>query len=82
MSGVSLTLSLHVPARIATDASVVSPPLRKIGEDLKEKIIPRAVDFYTGRAIQFDDEVSDSSCHPSLRSTLEADRCSRDRLGG
>ncbi|KAL7416802.1 hypothetical protein BDY24DRAFT_204362 [Mrakia frigida] len=27
----------------------------QIGEDLKEKVIPRAVDFFTGKALQFDD---------------------------
>lgn len=28
----------------------------QIGEDFKEKIIPRAVDYFTGKALQYDDQ--------------------------
>ncbi|QRV98922.1 Nucleosome assembly protein (NAP) [Ceratobasidium sp. AG-Ba] len=31
----------------------------QVGEDLKERIIPRAVDYFTGKALQYDQDLSD-----------------------
>ncbi|KAG8681420.1 hypothetical protein FRC09_017501 [Ceratobasidium sp. 395] len=31
----------------------------QVGEDLKERVIPRAVDYFTGKALRFDHDLSD-----------------------
>jgi nucleosome assembly protein 1-like 1 len=31
----------------------------QIGEDIKEKLIPRAIDWYTGKALKYEDMMED-----------------------
>lgn len=50
----------------------------QVGEDLKEKIIPRAVDYFTGKALQYDHELSDFDEDESEASDVASDDSDSD----
>ncbi|KAG9088808.1 hypothetical protein FRC06_001833 [Ceratobasidium sp. 370] len=45
----------------------------QVGEDLKEKVIPRAVDYFTGKALQYDQDMSDFEDQESEPSEDDSD---------
>lgn len=62
----------------------------QLGEDIKEKLIPRAIDWFTGEALQFEeydddeldmDELDDDDDQESQKSEGDEDEDSDDEVG-
>ncbi|KAG8755892.1 hypothetical protein FRC12_010745 [Ceratobasidium sp. 428] len=55
----------------------------QIGEDLKERIIPRAVDYFTGKALEFEDtaDLDDDDDYEDIDDDFEDDDDSDDDAG-
>ena len=60
-----------------------------MGEDIKEKLIPRAIDWFTGEALQFEEldeemeegDFEDEVSHPSIERLAEHGRLTNLSLG-
>ncbi|KAG9126861.1 hypothetical protein FRC07_001646 [Ceratobasidium sp. 392] len=50
----------------------------QIGEDLKERVIPRAIDYFTGKALQYDQDLSDYEDDETEGSEGDSDEDSDD----
>ncbi|KAG8768301.1 hypothetical protein FRC12_005659 [Ceratobasidium sp. 428] len=50
----------------------------QVGEDLKERVIPRAVDYFTGKALRFDHDLSDYEDEDTEDSEEDSDEDSDD----